>query len=313
MWSEQDADRRCRLPPDPDALPRVLTRGVALERGLSRQTISRRLASGAWRRILPHTYLTVPSASTSDRLAAAIAYAGDGAALSGAAALWASDVRRVAEPQRVLVLVPQTNCATSRGWLQVRRTARPIVAQRWYGPRRVEIARAAADLALTLSRLDDVRALVARVVQDQHCTVEELRCQVEQGPRRGSAHLRTALAEVGAGAASAPEARAARVLRRGGITGFVPNARIRLRDGSVRVVDFFWPELRACLEIDSFEFHFDRDHWAATMDRHLALTADGYSVVHRPPSALHDADRFVADVQHWLDGRAAELAGHLPG
>ena len=41
------------------------------------------------------------------------------------------------------------------------------------------------------------------------------------------------------------------------------------------------------------------------MDRHLVLTTLGYSVVHRPPSALADPATFVRDVSAWLTGRAA--------
>lgn len=150
--------------------------------------------------------------------------------------------------------------------------------------------------------LDDVRALVARMVQDGHCTVTDLGAELETGPRQGSAFLRAAVAEVGWGAASAPEARAARILRAAGVTGFVQNARVDLPNGLWRLVDFYWPALRACLEIDSVEFHSARDDWARTWDRHLELTTAGHSVIHRPPSALAHPERFVADIRAWLVG-----------
>ncbi len=158
-----------------------------------------------------------------------------------------------------------------------------------------------------MTRLDDVRTLVARVVQDQHCTVAELGVELEAGPRQGSAYLRVALEEVGWGSASAPEARAARILRTAGLTGFEQNVRIDLPDGRWRVVDFYWARLRACLEIDSVEFHATRDGWNSTWDRHLELTVAGHSVIHRPPSALRDPASFVADVRAWLAGRETEL------
>ena len=292
---------------DPDALPRIISRSQALARGMSRHAIDRRIASGRWRRVLPRTYLTADRLTEIDRWYAALAFARDSAALSGAAALRASDVRRIDVPRRVLVVVPASNCARSIAWVQVRRCERPFAVQQWYGPRRVEVARATRDLAVTMRSLDDVRALVARVVQDGHCTITELGAELEAGPRRGSANLRQALGEVGWGAASAPEARAARIMRRAGITGFVQNAEIKLPDGSVRYADFYWPELRACLEIDSVEWHFGQREWAGTWDRHLDLTKFGYSVIHRPPSALADEERFVRDVCMWLAGREADL------
>jgi hypothetical protein len=292
---------------DPDALPRIIGRAEALARGMSRYAIDRRVASGRWRRVLPRTYLTADTLGDLDRLYAAVTFAGSGAALSGAAALRAAGVGKISMPRRVLVLVPPHNCVASSAWVTVRRSARPIVAEQWVGPRRVEPARAAADLAVTMRQLDDVRALVARVVQEHHCTIADLGVELDAGPRRGSAFLRQALEEIGWGAASAPEARAARILREAGITGFVQNAELRLPNGRVRVVDFYWPALRACLEIDSVEYHFRREDWSGTWDRHLDLSTFGFSVIHRPPSALRDKSRFARDVAAWLAGREADL------
>ena len=124
------------------------------------------------------------------------------------------------------------------------------------------------------------------------------------GPRRGSALLRQAVTEVGAGAASAPEARAAHLMRRAKLPPFEQNARIDLINGDYFVVDFLWRSLGAVLEIDSLEYHLDPADWA-TQDRHLKLTTLGYSVVHRPPSALRDEARFVAEVDAWLASRIA--------
>jgi hypothetical protein len=293
--------------PDPDALPRVIARADALARGMSRHAVDRRVASGRWRRVLPRTYLTADAFTDLDRLNAALAFAGLGAALSGAAALFASGVRRIPMPPQVLVLVPPANCVASAEWVQVRRSVRPFSVQRWIGPRRVEVARATSDLAVVTRSLDDVRSLVARVIQDGLCTLDELGAELASGPRRGSAHLRQALVEIGWGAASAPEAKAARIMRRAGITGFEQNVRLDLPDGSWRIVDFYWPALRACLEIDSIEFHFERDQYVATLDRHLDLSKFGYCVIHRPPSALTHEARFVRDVTDWLAGREADL------
>lgn len=198
MWSDYSPHW------DPDALPRILTRAEALRRGFSASAIEGRLRRGTWIRVLPHTYRTGASLLDRDRLHAAVTYAGPRSALSGAAALFAAGVRRVAMPERVLVIVPMSVYVTSSAWVQIRRSERPANVEPWFCPRRVEPARAAADLALTVRRLDDVRTLVARVVQDRHCTIAELGAELDVGPRRGSAHLRQALEEVGWGVASAP-------------------------------------------------------------------------------------------------------------
>lgn len=290
-------------------LPRVLSRAEALERGFTHRMIERRIATGRWTRILPRTYLTVDTATERDHYRAALRFAGRGAALSGAAALRTGGFERIGRPASVLVLVPMSRRIESHDWVAVRRTPRPIRTALWPGPRHVEPARAAADHALTLARLDDVRALVAMVVRDGRCTLDELALELSEGPRQGSAHLRQAVGEVCAGAASAPEARAAHVLRRSrGIPPFEQNVPIRLSNGRVYIADFYWRALRAVLEIDSMEYHLGPTLWRATMDRHLELTTAGLAVVHRPPSALADENRFADEIGAWLAARARELA-----
>ena len=191
------------------------------------------------------------------------------------------------------------------GYVQVCHTTRLPEPIRWYGPRRAPVERAVADYARALRRIDDVRAVVAAAVRSGGCSIEELARELGHGPRRGSALLRQAVTEVGTGAASAPEARAAHLMRRAKLPPFEQNARIDLINGDYFVVDFLWRPLRAVLEIDSLEYHLDPADWAATQDRHLKLTTLGYSVVHRPPSALRDEAGFVAAVRAWLASRIA--------
>lgn len=91
MPTEFRLDAVCPLH-DPTAVPRVLSRTEALRRGFTRREIERRLSSGKWRRMLPRTYFTGGDLSEFDRAVAALAFAGDGALLSGAAALGQSEV-----------------------------------------------------------------------------------------------------------------------------------------------------------------------------------------------------------------------------
>ena len=199
---QPDVDRICPLPPDPSRPPRIISRATALAHGYTRGAIEHRLASGQWRRVLPRAYFTADTFTEHDRTAAALTFAGPGAALSGAAALRASGVRRVAPREQVLVVVPERNRTRSAGFVVVRRS---------------------------------------------------------------------------------------------------------LPDRTIRAVDFYGPRLRACLEIDSVEWHYGVDEWAGTWDRHLDLTKYGYSVIHRPPSALREPARFTRDVTDRLTGREAEL------
>jgi hypothetical protein len=310
MDSETRAADRFAPLIDPTALPRVLSRAKATQLGYSRHAIDRRVATGRWRRVLPRTYLTVDTLTWSDRLVAALAFAGPDALLSGAAVLNFAELRGIARPDVVLVLVGQRNRVRSAGWVRIRRTDRLPEPQRWYGPRRVPIARAVADHALQLRRIDDVRAVVAEAIRTRACSVAELVDELRAGPRQGSAFLRRAIAEVGGGAWSAPEARAARLLRRAGLPAFEQNVRIEVPGGGYLVGDLVWRELGGVLEIDSQENHLDPASWRATMDRHLALTTLGWSVIHRPPSVVTDQpSRFVREVRDWLAGLTHRRAG----
>ncbi len=291
-----------------DEVPRVLTRVEAFALGYSRRAIEHRLTTGRWRRLLPAVYLTLDTATERDTQRAALAFAGPGAALSGAAALRIEGYERIARPRRLLVLVPPANRRESVGCAQIRRTFRRFETSFAPGPRHADLARAVADHALTLRRLDDARALIAMVARDDPRVLVELAAELRRGPRNGSALFRRALAEVTLGAASAPEAEAASILRTTPhIPPFEQNVRIELPSGRWYVADFLWRALRAVLEIDSVEYHLGPREWRATMDRHLELTTLGYSVVHRPPSAVRDRGRFGTEIAAWLRSRASVI------
>lgn len=289
---------------DPTAVPRVLGRADALRNGYNPNMIAHRLATAQWRRILPRTYLTVDTLTWHDRLKAALTFAGPGALLSGAAALADEGLDAIARPSKILVLVPIANRTRSTAWVRIRATRRLPERALRPGPARAPLSRAVADVALERRRLDDVRALISEVVRRRLCTVDELADELECGRRNGSANLRDALEEVTAGAWSAPEARAARLLRRAAVPPFEQNARIDLPGRGHVVVDFLWRNLKAVLEIDSIRHHTNAPDRDATDDRHLVLETVGYSVVHRTPwTVINRPQEFVTGIQAWLAAR----------
>jgi very-short-patch-repair endonuclease len=294
---------------DPTALPRVLSRRQAEQLGFTDDATRHLLATGRWQRLLPRTYLTSDTVTWEDRRTAAVVFAGEGALLSGAAALCDLGLRSVHKPSHVLVLVPPGRCPRSVAWVRVRPSARPVRRALLPGPPRASEARAVADLALERRRLDDVRALVAEAVRLRLCTIEELAAELRHSPQRGSAHLRQAIDEVGGGAWSAPEARAATLMRRARLPRFEQNAPIELSNGQRLVVDFLWRELRAVLEIDSDAHHSLAGDADWTSDRHLLLATDGFSVIHRTPRyVIKRPATFVDGVGRWLAARTRELA-----
>ncbi len=293
---------------DPTTPPRILTWTQARRLGYTESAVRHLVATGRWQHILPRVYLTSDTLTFHDRLRAAVAFAGPGALLSGAAALDDLGLRSVTRPVSVLVLVPGDRAPRSVEWVRIRPSDRQMTRALLPGPPRATVGRSTADLALELAREDDVRALVADVVRRDLCTVDELADELRHGPRRGSAFFRTAIDEVGQGAWSAPEARAATLLRRAQVPRFKQNRRIDLPDGRWLFVDFLWTELRAVLEIDSDTHHALAGDADGTADRHIALETLGFTVVHRTPAFIIRRPRaFVTGIEAWLAARAREL------
>jgi hypothetical protein len=168
-------------------------------------------------------------------------------------------------------------------------------------------ARAVTDAALRYRSAMPVRALVTGAVQRRRCTPEQLLAEWREVPRQHSMFLRLALEDVAAGARSVAEAIASQCLRAPGIPPFVMNAEIRDAQG-VMIVDVYWPELRAALEVDSREYHFSEADWKATMARHNRLAVLGIAVTHYPPSVISARKgSWLDEVRVWLSRRAREL------
>jgi very-short-patch-repair endonuclease len=292
--------------PLPDDTPRVVSRAAAL-RDFGVHAIAYRLRAGQWRRLAPSVYLTSPPATPVDRMHAAALHGGSRCAISGAAALFALGFRAVRPPSAELVLVRSDSGVESWGRIRVRRTAR-LPRPLWRsGLPLAPVARAVADQALQLRRLDRVQAVVAEAVQRRMCDVAELAAELEAGPRQGSRLLRAALRDVGYGALSVPEAKAGRLMRKAAIAEFEQNAAVHV-GGRHLVVDFLWRDLRAVLEIDSTEYHLTPADHDRTLARDQVLQAAGYAVLHVKPSQLRDAAVFVQLVRDWLAALARRTA-----
>jgi very-short-patch-repair endonuclease len=305
--------------PDSSPLPRVISRVDACSRGLSDDHIRWKLQRGLWVSLMPGVYGTRQEPSASDWLAAALVHGGPRSVLSGAAALRQYGFHAVVSAdamarqrqvgldlRRILLLVPYQSGVVSRGPVRVRRASH-LPSGLWLnGLRLAPPVRAVCDLALGINGLDDARALVSEAVQRHRCHPAEFTQELRHTARRGSKPLRTAVAEIVAGARSAPEADAATALNHAGIDGYTQNAPLVVH-GHHYVVDFLFEELQAILEIDSQEHHYDRADWEATQDRDAVLQSDGYAVLHIRPSVVKTRAAFIRRVELWLDSRRRQL------
>jgi hypothetical protein len=286
----------------------VIARHQALICGVNNDMIQRRTRGGRWQRLLPGVYLSVTGTPTHDqRDTAALLYSGPASMLTGNAALRRHGMR-APRSDTIDVLVPASRRRQSTGFVTVHLTFRMPGQICYRGPvDYVLAARAVADAARDLDNLPDVRAIVAAAVQSRRCTVAQLTEELRDGPVRGSALLRTALAEVADGIRSASEADLRVLLRRGGLPTPLLNARLYCGNDLLAVPDAWWPDAAVAAEADSKEWHLTPEDWERTMRRHARMTALGILVLHFTPRQIKtEPDDVVATIRIALASRCGQ-------
>jgi hypothetical protein len=257
--------------------------------GLSRSTIAHRCrAGGPWRRMLPGIVkLDNAPPNRRDRRQAALLYAGEGAVLTGLDALELHGMQRMPQPSGpVHLLIPAERRRAGTGLVLAERTDRlPFaVPGRWpLAP----IARAALDAARRLPNRDEVRSLLAEVVQRGRCSPGDLHAELTDGSGRGIKLPREVLAEIGDGVRSVAEANAREIARRSGLPQPLWNAKLYNRRGQfIAMPDAWFDRVGLAWQIDSFEWHLSPGDYALTLERRSSMMAEGIVVLHTLPSNL---------------------------
>ena len=205
----------------------LASRGQLLALGMNDRAMQYRLRPGGpWQALLPGIYLSVTGTPTFEQKEmAALLYAGPESLVTGRAALWHHGIGSGWPPDVVDVLVPAERQRVDVNFVRLHRTARlpaaaavpagtgpggtgPAEAGRGGagpgGPLRLApVPRAVADTAWQLTSLDDVRAIVTDALSSGRCTLDELTAELNEGPVRGSAALRTVLTDLAAAAPAA--------------------------------------------------------------------------------------------------------------
>lgn len=268
----------------------LIRRAQLLTAGVTDATLRWQLERGRWQRILPGVYAAFAGRlDDSQRLVAAMLHGGAGSQVTGAAALRWHGFRSAPAGDRVHLLVPHRSKVTSAGFVHVQRTRRPDPLSRIRpGLEVCSVPRSVADAARSSRDLSTVRAFVAEAVQRRKTTVAELFVELDSGPVKGSALFRTALAEIAAGARSAPEAEFRSVLARSDVLPAIRwNPRLIAADGArLPSPDGWIAEVGIALEVDSREYHLTPDGWQRTMDRHNTMATHGALVLHFTPSQI---------------------------
>lgn len=268
----------------------IITRRDALG-AMTESALRHRIRPGGpWQVVLPGVYAMFTGPLDQDtRTAAALAYVRQRGMLTSATALRLYGVRYVPRGEAIDVLTSWKAQRHGGDWLHLTRTHRlpePRIVEGWPC---APVERAVSDWVRSERRLDSVRAVTASAVQLGRCDIAALRRELEQTARRGSAKLRVALGEVGAGIRSVAEARARSIILTSEI---LPeplwNASLFVGSGFLASPDGYWPEAGLASEVDSIEWHLGAREANATSRRRARMEAAGVRVIANAPSRWRD-------------------------
>ena len=298
---------------DHDALDRlliqqldVISRRQALAAAVTDNALRHRLRPGGpWRGLLPGVYMAATGAPTTlQQEMAALLYAGPGSVITGPAALRSHHIRTELT-EFVDVLVPSTRQRRDTDFVRLRRTSR-MPARVWEaGPVRYAMpARAVADAVRGMTSLRDVRAAVADAVQRDKCTIKTLAAELSQGPNKGSALFREALADVADGIRSAAEGDLRDLLASSGLPMPLFNPWLYDEHGNfVARPDAWWPKLGIAVEVDSREWHTSPEDHAKTLARGRRMARYQIVVLCFTPRQIRSQPaEVINDIKAALDG-----------
>lgn len=276
----------------------LLTRRALLDAGLNPHLGSRVAREGGGLRLAPATYLLGTAPTGEQLMAAAQEHAGEDLIVTGLMACRLLGVVDVPADEAVDVLVPAGRRRVSSSYVRVHPTVRP--PRFWTSATGVRVAdphRAVVDAARRLGSLQDVRALVLSALQLRWCGLDELRAELEAGPRNGTAHCRRALRDGERGAWSAPEAEVADVAAADGrLPRFLLNPTLLVQGVTVGVADGWFVGLGLGWEVDSRRHHAQSDDFDATLARHDTFGAHGLQLLHVTPRRARLLGAAYADV-----------------
>lgn len=272
------------------------------ELGASEGRINRWIRDGYLRQVLPHVYAVGHVAESVEAdLMAAILYAGPGAMLSHATALWWHGLIEH-QPISIQVSTPR-KCAGQPGVeVYARRTVEPIHHRRLPT---TTVPQALLDFAATAPVSGVVRALAEA---DYHRLLNPAELHAICGPGRvGSATLNRACRRHTpelARTKSELEKAFRSLCRRGGIPAYEVNYRL-----CGITVDAFWPHLGVVVELDGVQGHATPAQVDRDRRRDLKLRAAGYIVVrYSYDQVMREPEIVLADLRAVLVGAAAHQA-----
>lgn len=282
------------------------------ELGVPPRTAYRRcVLGGPWQRPLPGIVLLTNSQPTRRQLVeAALLYAGEDALITGFEACQRHGLRNLPDTYGIHVLVPKDRRLHSTDYVIVERTKRlPKLTMR-DGVPLAPLARSVIDACRRVRSHVPVQALMTEAVQRGRVPPNWLGYEVETGSQRGTAVPREVLKDIITGARSVAEIDAMRVWELTDLPQPVWNVALRDVHGAyIGTPDAWFAEAGLAWEIDSYEFHFERENYASTINRNARYASAGIVVVQTLPTRLRTEPEAVAAelaaAYHAIQTRAA--------
>ncbi|RZT84044.1 very-short-patch-repair endonuclease [Pseudonocardia sediminis] len=275
----------------------VITRDQARATGLSSDAVDRRLATRRWHPVHPRVYRDGGFDDTDEaRVRAALAWAGEGAVLSGAAAAWWQGL--VAEaPAVVGVTVPRRRCPRPRPGVSVRRRELDGADVRTVRGIRVT-APALTVLETAVERGGDGPAFLDRALAGRMPVDDLAAAHARNLGAHGSSTAGRLLADAARRAVAAAEHRLCGLLRSAGVGGWA-------RDHTVAGLrlDLAFPAVRVTVAVHDRTVPRDperdaEDRWRRAVLRRQGwrmLLVDPGELTARPAGVLEEILRAVSD------------------
>jgi very-short-patch-repair endonuclease len=122
--------------------------------------------------------------------------------------------------------------------------------------------------------------LADRALQQRWITPDDIWTRLREFPgRTGNRMLRVVATQLADGAAAQSERLLHQLLKRSGITGWIPNLPVYAGAQLVGVLDIAFPAAKVAIEIDGWAFHSDVDRFQRDRHRQNALHALGWTVL----------------------------------
>ena len=285
----------------------VISLDQALEIGLSREAVRRRVANKQWFPMGHRVYQDASHQPTPRaELRAAMLSLGDGAVLVGEGAAWwwglleerprtfEIAVERQQRPRARTSLVRRTVPAADRTVVKGIRVTTPVPS--------------VLDAAVGLGLIGGA-ALFDTALQRRRVTLDGLRHgRLRRSGRPGARLLDRLMALAEGGAVSEAERLAHEHLAAGAVVGWVANLPLEVRGFGHAVADIAFREQKVIVEVDGWAYHRGRRAFLLDGPRQTAMTAAGWVVVRTHWHELTtEPEVFVANLRRILAARSAPV------